>query len=195
MLNEILILVLAYFLGSIPFGLIISFCGGYGDIRKIGSGNIGTTNVLRAGNKLLAFLTLIADSGKIILAILMANKLGFHQDYYVASAALLGHLFPIWLKFKGGKGVASFLGLSLYLFPEVAIVLVVIWVLTFAITRYSSLAAIMACLIGMLVLIIIKPFDENLVISLSLMVIILLRHKDNIIRLLKGEESKFKKGT
>lgn len=100
MLNEVLVLIIAYLIGSIPFGLVISFCAGYGDIRNIGSGNIGTTNVLRTGNKLLALLTLIADSGKIILSILLAKNLGFNMDYLVGSASFLGHLFPIWLKFK-----------------------------------------------------------------------------------------------
>lgn len=194
MFNELFILVLAYLIGSIPFGLLISFCAGYGDIRKIGSGNIGTTNVLRTGSKLLAMFTLIADSGKVIIAILLAHKLGYYQDYHIAAAGLIGHLFPVWLKFKGGKGVASFLGISLYLFPKVSLCLIISWILTFIITRYSSLAAIIAALVGMIALIIMKPFDENLVISLSLIMIILLRHKDNIIRLIKGQESRFKKG-
>lgn len=193
--NEIIILILAYLIGSIPFGLVISFCAGCGDVRNIGSGNIGTTNVLRTGRKSLALLTLIADSGKIIIAIILANKLGFYQDYYVGAAGLLGHMFPIWLKFKGGKGVASFLGLSLYLFPIIALILVVAWIITFAITRYSSLAAIMAAISGLIALPIIKPFDDNLIISICLILIILIKHKDNINRLLKGQESKFKKGS
>ena len=195
MQNEIIILILAYLIGSIPFGLVISFCAGLGDIRNIGSGNIGTTNVLRTGKKSLALLTLIADSGKIIMAIMIANKLGFHQDYYVGGAGLLGHLFPVWLEFKGGKGVASFLGLSLYLFPMIALILVITWVITFVITRYSSLAAIMAAISGLIALVIIKPFDDNLIISICLILIILIKHKDNINRLLKGQESKFKKGS
>lgn len=194
MQNEILVLILAYLIGSIPFGLVIGFCAGLGDIRNIGSGNIGTTNVLRTGKKTLALLTLIADSGKIIIAILLAKKLGFYQEYYVGAAGLLGHLFPIWLKFKGGKGVASFLGLSLYLFPLISLILVITWIVTFAITRYSSLAAIMAAVSGLIALSIIKPFDTNFIISICLIIIILIKHKDNINRLLKGKESKFKKG-
>ncbi len=195
MLNEILILIMAYFIGSIPFGLVISFCAGHGDIRKIGSGNIGTTNVLRTGSKLLALLTLIADSGKIIIAILIAHRLGYYQDYYIAASGFIGHLFPVWLKFKGGKGVASFLGLSLYLFPNIALFLVTSWIITFVITRYSSLAAIVAAIVGMVSLILTKPFDENLIIILSLIILILIKHKDNIIRLVKGQETRFKKET
>lgn len=195
MLNDFLILMLAYFIGSIPFGLLISFCAGHGDIRKIGSGNIGTTNVLRTGSKKLALLTLIADSGKIIIAILIAHSLGFYEDYYIATSGFLGHLFPIWLKFRGGKGVASFLGLSLYLFPNIALVLIISWLVTFAATRYSSLAAIVAAISGIIALIIIKPMDGNLFLVLGLIFLILIKHKDNMARLIKGQESKFKKGS
>jgi glycerol-3-phosphate acyltransferase PlsY len=184
---------MAYLIGSIPFGLVISFLAGHGDIRKIGSGNIGTTNVLRTGSKLLALLTLICDSGKIIIAILLAHQLGFHEDYYLATAGFLGHLFPIWLKFKGGKGVASFLGLSLYLFPDIALVLIISWLTTFITTRYSSLAAIVAAISGIIALLIMKPLNGDLLLILALIALILIKHKENIIRLLKGEESKFKK--
>lgn len=193
MVTEILILIMAYLIGSIPFGLVISFCFGYGDIRKIGSGNIGTTNVLRTGNKLLALLTLLLDSGKIIIAILLANKLGFNSDYLVASASFIGHLFPIWLKCKGGKGVASFFGLSLYLFPKISLLLFCSWIITFALTRYSSLAAIVACLVGIVTFSLTLPFDKNLFLVLTLIFLILIKHKDNIIRLIRGQESKFNK--
>ena len=192
MINEIIILLLAYLIGSIPFGLVISFCAGHGDIRKIGSGNIGTTNVLRTGSKLLALLTLVADSGKIIIAILLAHQLGFYQDYYIATAGFIGHLFPIWLKFKGGKGVASCLGLSLYLFPNIALILMATWLVTFVTTRYSSLAAIFAAIAGIIALLIDKDWDGNLFLVLALIILILLKHKDNIIRLINGQESKFK---
>ena len=190
---EIMILILAYLIGSIPFGLVISFCAGHGDIRKIGSGNIGTTNVLRTGSKLLAFCTLLADSGKIIIAILLAHQLGFYEDYYVATAGFIGHLFPIWLKFKGGKGVASFLGLSLYLFPDVACILILVWLTTFITTRYSSLAAIVAALSGVIALLIMKPIDNDILLMIGLIILILIKHKDNIKRLLNDQESKFKK--
>jgi len=193
MITELLIISLAYLIGSIPFGLVISYCFGYGDIRKIGSGNIGTTNVLRTGNKLLALLTLLLDSGKIIAAIIIAKKLGFDSEYIIASVSFIGHLFPVWLKFKGGKGVASFLGLSIYLFPKIALILSSTWVITFVITRYSSLAAIVACFAGIISLPLILPHDKNLLLVLGLIILILIKHKDNIIRLCNGQESKFKK--
>ena len=191
MLNEIIILLIAYLIGSLPFGLIISFCAGYGDIRKIGSGNIGTTNVLRTGSKSLAFLTLLADSGKIILAILLAHQFNFYQDNLVGAISLIGHLFPIWLKFKGGKGVASFFGLSLYLFPKVALALLVSWIISFLIFRYSSLASIIAALAGIISLTLTEPLDGNLYLSLALIILVLIKHKDNILRLINGQESKF----
>lgn len=193
MATEILILIMAYLIGSIPFGLVISFCFGYGDIRKIGSGNIGTTNVLRTGNKLLALLTLLLDSGKIIIAILLARKLGFYSDYLVASASFIGHLFPIWLKFRGGKGVASFFGLSLYLFPKIALLLLGCWIVTFALSRYSSLAAIVSCFVGIIAFSLKLPADPNLFLIITLIILILIKHKDNIMRLIEGQESKFNK--
>lgn len=188
MLSEIFILLAAYLIGSIPFGVIISFYAGYGDIRKIGSGNIGATNVLRTGNKLIAFLTLIADGGKVVIAILLSHKLGFHQDYLVGVIGIIGHLFPVWLKFKGGKGVASLFGLSLYLFPKIALLMLICWIITFAIFRYSSLAAITAAVSGIIGLIITQPIDRNVGLSILIILLIIFKHKDNIIRLLKGKE-------
>lgn len=193
MLEEGLILILAYFIGSIPFGLVISFCAGRGDIRKIGSGNIGTTNVLRTGSKILALLTLLADSGKIILAIFLAKMLGFQMDYLVGSASFIGHLFPVWLKFKGGKGVASFLGLSLYLFPKIALILMIVWIVTFVISRYSSLAAIAAAIAGIISLSVTMSMGVNLFLMITLILLILIKHKENIVRLLEGKESRFLK--
>ena len=193
MLNEILILIGAYLIGSIPFGLILTVLAGHGDIRKIGSGNIGTTNVLRTGSKWLALLTLVADGGKVVIAILLANKLGYHQDYLIGVISSMGHLFPVWLKFKGGKGVASFFGLSILLFPKIALLMLFSWVITFVISRYSSLSAIIAVIVGAAALIVTQPMDWNLLLILSLMVIIIIKHKENIIRLINGKESSFKK--
>ncbi len=192
--NKYLILFLAYLIGSIPFGLVFSYIAGHGDIRKIGSGNIGTTNVLRTGSKKLALLTLIADSGKIILAMILSAKLGYSNLFYSGAFALIGHLFPIWLKFKGGKGVASFLGYSLYLFPEISAILMFFWIITFYLTGYSSLAAIVASCSGIVSIILLKPLDHNFSLVLLLITLILIKHKENFIRLYKGEESKFKKG-
>jgi acyl phosphate:glycerol-3-phosphate acyltransferase len=192
MINEVLIILLSYLIGSLPFGLIISFCFGYGDIRKHGSGNIGTTNVLRCSNKLIALCTLICDSGKIIVAILLAEKMGMKQDYLVGSVAILGHLFSIFLKFQGGKGVASFLGFSLYLFPKIALLLIMSWLITFIISRYSSLAAIVAAFVAIIALIILQPLTTgNLLLVIALILLIIIKHKSNIIRLINGTESKF----
>ena len=191
-INEVLIIIGAYLIGSIPFGLVISFIAGHGDIRKIGSGNIGTTNVLRTGSKLLAALTLMADSGKIILAILLAHKLNFNNDYIIAASGFIGHLFPLWLKFKGGKGVASFFGLSLYLFPVIALILLITWIITFTLSRYSSLAAILAALAGIISLCITQAKDGNLLLVLAMLMLIIIKHKDNIMRLIQGTELKFK---
>ena len=188
MQNEYLIYSLAYFIGSIPFGLVFSIIFGYGDIRKIGSGNIGTTNVLRTGNKILALLTLIADSGKAIIAMMLATKFGVSQEI-AGAIAIIGHLFPVWLKFKGGKGVASFFGFSLYLLPEFAAIMLITWIIVFAIWRYSSLAAITAALVGGGYIFFTNP--NNII--LTLIVLILFKHKDNIERLINGKEIKFKK--
>lgn len=193
MLNDFLILLGAYLIGSIPFGLVFTFIAGHGDIRQIGSGNIGTTNVLRTGSKLLAILTLIADSGKIIFSMMIAKKLGFTDEYIVGSVSFIGHLFPIWLKFKGGKGVASFLGLSVYLFPNIAAILAGTWILVFVTTRYSSLAALIAALVGALAFILFLPFGKEMYLMLALIILILIKHKSNIQRLLNGQESKFSK--
>ena len=191
MINECLILLVAYLIGSIPFGIIFSFCAGYGDIRKIGSGNIGATNVLRTGNKFIAFLTLIADSSKIIIAIIITNKLGFTEDYLSGAIALLGHLFPIWLKLKGGKGVASFLGYGLFLFPQISLLILAVWVITFLVYRYSSLAALTSASAAIIALFITMPIGLNLGISIGIILLIIYKHKDNIYRLLKGKELKF----
>ncbi len=191
MLNDVLILLGAYLIGSIPFGLVFTFIAGHGDIRQIGSGNIGTTNVLRTGSKLLAILTLISDSGKIIFAMILAKSLGFADEYIVGSISFIGHLFPIWLRFKGGKGVASFLGLSIYLFPKIAAILAGTWILTFFTTRYSSLAALIAALVGIAYFIFFLPFGNELYLMLALIILILIKHKSNIQRLLNGQESKF----
>lgn len=193
MLSNILIFLMAYLIGSIPFGLLLTALAGYGDVRKIGSGNIGTTNVLRTGSKILALLTLLADSGKIILAMILAKKLGFQAEYLVGSISFMGHLFPVWLKFHGGKGVASFLGLNIYLFPKIAAILAVVWVIIFIITRYSSFAAIIAAFVGIITYSISLPVGNEMLTMVLLIGFILVKHKDNIIRLLKGKESKFEK--
>lgn len=186
--------VIGYFLGSIPFGLIITKLGGMGDVRDIGSGNIGATNVLRTGSKKLAALTLITDMLKGAVAVWIT--LYFHETmnfpiFFVCLTgffALLGHLFPVWLKFKGGKGVAVYLGVFLAGAPWAALVFALTWLATAYISRFSSLAALVGCLVTTVFLYFVA-LDWS-ILSAILTLIIFAKHHENIRRLLKGEESK-----
>ena len=136
---------IGYLIGSIPFGLVLTKMAGFGDVRKIGSGNIGATNVLRTGNKGLALATLLLDGGKGAVVVILAN-IFFTQDYAVlaGSGAFIGHLFPIWLKFKGGKGVATFIGVMLALSWPAGLAVALTWLLTALVFRMSSLSALVA---------------------------------------------------
>jgi len=185
-----------YLLGSIPFGLIATRLGGAGDIRQIGSGNIGATNVLRSGRKDLAAITLVGDAGKGIVAVLLARWLSHDTPAIVAlagAAAFTGHLFPVWLKFKGGKGVATFYGVLLSACWPVGVLAAVTWLAVAALFRISSLAALVAAAFA-------APFalatDQEApftVLCLFMAVLIFIRHKDNIGRLLKGQEPRIGK--
>ena len=136
---------LGYLIGSIPFGLVLTKLAGYGDIRKIGSGNIGATNVLRTGNKKLAALTLLLDGGKGAVAVLLAQfAMTYDAGLMAAAGALFGHLFPVWLKFKGGKGVATTLGILLAVAPGLGALCCLIWLAVAVVFRYSSLAALVS---------------------------------------------------
>lgn len=184
---------IGYLLGAIPFGLVITRLAGQGDIRSIGSGNIGATNVLRTGNKQLAALTLLADALKGTLAVLIA----FHfagQDMAVVAGlgAFLGHLFPVWLKFKGGKGVATYLGILGGLFFPALLIFAVIWLSVAFITRYSSLAALLATLATPFVLRFFDAFQFSELFGV-LTLLTWIKHHENIKRLLKGTESKIGK--
>ena len=138
-----------YLLGAIPFGIVTARALGLGDLRQIGSGNIGATNVLRTGSKLGAALTLIGDAGKAGAAVLLARALAAEDAAQIAGfAAFLGHCYPIWLKFKGGKGVATYLGVTLALQPLAALAFTVSWLITARISRYSSLSALIASLVS-----------------------------------------------
>lgn len=180
--------VLGYLLGSVPFGIVIARAFGLGDLRKIGSGNIGATNVLRTGSRLAAFLTLVLDSGKGAIAVLIARAALAEDAAQVAAiAAFAGHLFPVWLGFRGGKGVATFLGTLLALAWPVGIAACAIWLLTAALSRISSLSAMVAAVLSPLAAILLgQPQVAALCALLAL--VILERHKANIARLLKGEE-------
>ena len=186
----IIALIIGYFLGSIPFGLFIGRLGGQGDVREIGSGNIGATNVLRTGRKDLAILTLLGDGGKAAVAALIAGHFfGMPANLVAGGAALLGHCFPVWLKFKGGKGVATFFGALLATAWPVGLIAAAIWLAVAAIFKMSSLAALWAAgtapLIAMYM-----GYPNVAIMAVFLAFMIAIRHKDNIGRILKGEESK-----
>ena len=182
------VLVLAYLLGSIPFGLLFSRMGGLGDIRETGSGNIGATNVLRSGNKLLAALTLLTDAAKGSVAIFVALDLvGFPAAYWAGLAALLGHIFPVWLGFKGGKGVAVFIGTGIVLSPLPGLSMLSVWLLVALIFRRSSLAALVATLSVPLYMAVLGEIYGAVVVGMQVGVIYW-AHRDNISRLRKGQE-------
>lgn len=183
-----------YLLGSIPFGLVLTRLGGYGDIRDIGSGNIGATNVLRTGNKPLALATLILDSLKGALAVIIALYFSTFEVALIAGFfALIGHLFPVWLKFKGGKGVATTLGTLIALKPVVGIAACGIWLLTALITRYSSLSALIAVASA-------PPLAHYLYADPNftglcgiIATLVFFKHRENIKRLINREEPKIGK--
>ena len=183
-------LAFGYLLGSIPFGLIITRLAGTRDIRSIGSGNIGATNVLRTGRKLLAAATLIGDVLKGTAAVLLAYR-WWGQDLMLLAGlgAVLGHLFPVWLAFKGGKGVATFLGVLLGIAWPGAAAFAVTWLIVAAVTRYSSLAALAASLVVLPVLWSLDFRQEALLFAL-LTVLLWLKHAGNIRRLAAGTEGK-----
>ena len=183
-------LVFGYLLGSIPFGLILTRSAGAGDLRAIGSGNIGATNVLRTGHKGLAAATLVGDALKGTAAVLLVMTLDAGELPLVAGlGAFLGHLYPIWLRFKGGKGVATYIGVLIALSWPVAIAFCVIWVIIAAITRYSSLAALLGSA-ATPVLLSFTGDPRTTVLFAFLTILLWLRHHENIARLLRGTEGK-----
>jgi glycerol-3-phosphate acyltransferase PlsY len=182
-------LAFGYLLGSVPFGLIFARMAGLGDIRKIGSGNIGATNVLRSGKKGVAAATLLADMLKGVLAVLIAGSYSLDFAIMAGLGAFLGHCFPVWLKFKGGKGVATYIGVLVALAWQGALVFAICWLLIAAVTRYSSLSALVASVAVPLALYYFgKTQIAELFILLSVLVWIF--HRANISRLLAGTEGK-----
>ena len=183
-------ILVGYGLGSVPFGLILARLMGLGNLRSIGSGNIGATNVLRTGNKIAAALTLLLDGGKGAIAVLIARSLsGEFAAQFTALAAMLGHCYPVWIKFRGGKGVATFLGVMLALSPLIGVACCATWLLTAFLKRISSLSALLATAASVLWSII---FAQHSLIGLCILLCILIfwRHRANITRLLDGTEPK-----
>lgn len=193
-ISAISLLFIAYFIGSIPFGLLLSLFFGAGDIRKIGSGNIGATNVLRSGSKGLAALTLFLDAAKGAIAVIVLSSFSNDFPYMwfahaLGASAIIGHVFPFWLDFKGGKGVATILGVLLAISWETALFAILTWFLIALVFRYSSLAALVAVSI-IPVYAYFKVGPEMFLLSLFLTIVVYVRHIENIKRLLQGKESK-----
>jgi len=185
--ETLLALALGYLLGSIPFGLVLTRMAGRGDLRGIGSGNIGATNVLRTGSKMLAALTLLLDCLKATAAILIAERLiGEFNAPFAASGALIGHLYPVWLRFRGGKGVATLLGVLIALLPVAAAVYAAVWIFLLFALRISSLAGIVAAISAPIVAYGLHSAYSSLFAAFGLLV--LWAHRENIGRLRKGIE-------
>jgi len=192
-LARIIAIVGGYLLGSIPFGVIVTRLGGAGDVRKIGSGNTGATNVLRTGRRDLAAITLIADGGKGAIAALVAWWLfGPVAAVLAAGAAFVGHVFPVWLKFKGGRGVATFFGTLIAVSWPAGLMAGATWIATAFLFRFSSLAGLVAAAVSPLLVFAVDPGGEGKIdrvyLAAFMAVLIYVRHIGNIQRLLKGEE-------
>jgi acyl phosphate:glycerol-3-phosphate acyltransferase len=185
---------LAYLLGSIPFGLILTRCAGVGDIRRIGSGNIGATNVLRTGRKGLAAATMLLDGGKGAVAVLLARRYGSDMAALAAVFATVGHIYPVWLRFSGGKGVATSAGaLIAYQWP-VGLACGATWLAAALVTRYSSLAAMIAALLAPLYVWLFTREALPTATAFVIALLVLERHRGNALRLVRGEESRMKFG-
>ncbi|WP_265021897.1 glycerol-3-phosphate 1-O-acyltransferase PlsY [Wolbachia endosymbiont (group A) of Icerya purchasi] len=187
----VIVLTLSYILGSIPFSLIITRIKGI-NLREVGSGNIGATNVARTGNKFLAALALLLDSLKGFIAVYIAQQFCDNNDFYIYASAILavlGHMFPIWLKFSGGKGVATTLGILIAFNIDITLVFVIIWIIVFLAFRYSSLASLSATSTAVAWSFF---FQRNLFLTLLVIgALVFLKHHRNIVNLLQGKEYKF----
>jgi glycerol-3-phosphate acyltransferase PlsY len=188
----LLSVLIAYLFGSIPFGLLLTRLAGLGDIRGIGSGNIGATNVLRTGRKELAALTLMLDGGKGAFAVLFAHALFPGTESCAALAALLGHIFPVWLKGRGGKGVATAIGALTALSCPVGVTIMAVWILIAVLSRYSSLAALGSIGLSPLYAVIFGRMDI-LWLTIAVVCLIVAKHHANIRRLIDGTETKIGK--
>ena len=182
----------SYLLGSIPFGILVSKVFGLGNLRDIGSGNIGATNVLRTGNKLAALITLILDGLKGVLVVVVARFISEDAAITASIFVIIGHIYPVWLRFSGGKGVATFIGAILALSFVTGLLVCFIWIIIALVFRYSSLSAIVSSAFAPIGIFLFYD-NEALVVTLFMTVLIWYRHKDNIRRLIDGSEAKIGK--
>ena len=193
-----ILIAFSYLLGSIPFGLLFSKWSGMGDIRKSGSGNIGATNVLRTGNKKIALATMLSDVLKGVIPVILVHKYYAPEatinwvEISVPLAVILGHVFPVWLRFKGGKGVATALGVYFALNPWLALITLAIWLIMAKIFRISSLSALIASTVSPFIALYLSNWSVTTLFytTLSISLLILYTHRDNIKRLIAGNESK-----
>ncbi len=188
-IETVLALLSGYLLGSIPFGLVLTRFAGGGDLRQIGSGNIGATNVLRTGNKLIAALTLLFDIGKGAAAVMIASYFSVGLGVMAGLGAFLGHLYPVWLKFRGGKGVATLLGVTAALSPVSGLVFAIVWILALAIWRYSSLGGMLAA-VSIPIAVYLAGQGELMPMFIGFALLVLWKHRSNIERLIAREEPK-----
>ena len=195
LVTNFLFIVIFYFIGSIPFAWILTKILGHGDIRNIGSGNVGATNVLRTGNKFLAFIVLVLDILKGVIPFIILNYLyniNMLHLVFLCHFAILGHIFPIWLKFKGGKGVATYIGFLIGLNLLIGLYFLLTWIIVALISRYSSLSSLVASLLVPLYYFFVNPNNFVGIFLLYLFFIISLKHKENVKRLINGSENKIK---
>ena len=196
LVNNLLLIILFYLVGSLPFALILTKLSGFGDIRNIGSGNVGATNVLRTGNKLLAIIVLSLDILKGLIPYLIIhiyfNELSLLNKIFLCHFAVIGHIYPIWLKFKGGKGVATYIGFLFGLNPYIAISFLLIWLVVAYMSKYSSLGSLVGIFVAPTYFIFIN-FNFNIsIFFIYLSFVIVIKHKENIKRLINKTESKIK---
>ena len=190
-MDYLIIGILSYLLGSIPFGYLLTKFFLKKDIRDVGSGNIGATNALRSGNKLIGYLTLVFDIGKAVIPVLFV-KMNYPELIFLSSlCAFLGHVFPLWLKFKGGKGVATYLGILFVINISYGIIFITIWLFIYFLSKYSSLSSILATLSIPIFLVISKNFSE-VSFFVIMFVLIFFTHRENIKRLKNKEEKETK---
>ena len=196
LVNNLLLIILFYLIGSLPFALILTKLSGFGDIRNIGSGNVGATNVLRTGNKLLAIIVLSLDILKGLIPYLIIhiyfNELSLLNKIFLCHFAVIGHIYPIWLKFKGGKGVATYIGFLFGLNPYIAISFLLIWLVVAYMSKYSSLGSLVGIFVAPAYFFFIN-FNFNIsIFFIYLSFVIVIKHKENIKRLINKTESKIK---